>query len=476
MQLSSSDEALRTDTLKYAFFDGDNVGNTIENLLNRNRVAEATHLSESIKLSIFQIELFVRSIEHVEIVIAGGDDLLIRYDSEKCQFELLERISNLFTIQTGLSMSYGVGDDISQAINNLAKVKRRNKEATKIASDLLTASDRSMKQAELYIFVTSDIPDPYINVIVHCETYYQNLHQIKLVGIVEDRRKIRLKKDELEQLKQNIENQLDSLSRGRYLKKKGRQWEELEIGIDAVDCQTYSRLKGFPIDCQVLSYLNLEEEIKKILRAEDSVLHIFDVTAALKSYLVDIYSILRFRNISTVYSFELFNDRSYDDKDLIHNQTFGKTYDFTCLAESSYTKDKIVVNEDSIISENDFNRMQFDFRILQSDYEELEDVLATDFAKLCSFTYFLFLIPVFGWVCWSITQPDGWNQVEPLAFVVTFGWVLLNYLLQSLFTGKFPAFDPRELFSASKRWRKQELQRSRLKTKRSSNMYAGKWK
>ena len=172
-----------------------------------------------------------------------------------------------------------------------------------------------------------------------------------------------------------------------------------------------------------------------------------------------LYSILRFRNVSTIYSFELFNDRSYDDKELIHNQTFGKTYDFPCLAESSYTKDKIVVSEDSIISESDFNHIQSDFRILQGDYENLEDVLATDFAKLCSFAYFLVLTPVFGWVCWSIAQPDGWNQVEPLAFIITSGWVLLNYLLQSLFTGKFPAVDPRELFNAAKRWRKKESQK-----------------
>jgi hypothetical protein len=462
MQLSDHSKLLQASTLKYAFFDGDNVGNTIDNLLSNGRIAEATHLSESIKLSIFQIELFVKTIENAEIIIAGGDDVLIRYDSQKCNFELLKNISSLFTKQTGLSMSCGVGDNVSQAIGNLTKVKEKNKGTIKTTSDVSAFDNYLMKQAKLYIFTTSDVPDPYINVIAHCAANYGNLNQVTLIGITGDRRKVSLERDKLGKLKQNIDTQLDSLTKGKYLKKKGKEWEELEIDIESADCQTYSRLKDLSYNSQVLIYQDLEEEIQRFLNTEDSALHIFDVTAVLKSYLVDIYTILRFRNVSTIYSFELFNDRSYDHKELIHNQTYKKTYDFICLAESSYTRDRIVVSEDSIISENDFNHLQFDLRLLQSNYERLEDIVATDFARLCSFVYFLFLIPVFLWICWSIVQPEGWNRVEPLAFVVTFGWFLLSYLLQSLFTGKFPALDPRELFNAAKAWRKKRLQKSRL--------------
>jgi len=466
MQLSDCRKLFQVGTLKYAFFDGDNVGNTIENLLSNGRIAEATHLSESIKLSIFQIELFVKSVENAEVIIAGGDDVLIKYDSQKCNLELLQNILSLFTNQTGLSMSCGVGDNVSQSIDNLAKVKQKNKGTIKATSDASEAHNHVMKQTKLYIFTTSDVPDPYINVIAHCASNYENLNQVILIAITEDRRKVSLERDKLGKLKQNIDNQLDSLVGGKYLKKKGREWEELAIDIEPVDCQTYSRLKDLPFNIQVLIYEDLEEEIQRFLNTEDSVLHIFDVTAVLKSYLVDIYIILRFRNISTIYSFELFNERSYDHKELIHNQTYKKTYDFSCLAESFYTRDRLVVSEDSIISENNFNHIQSDLRVLQSDYDHLEDILATDFARLCSLVYFLVLIPVFLWICWSIAQPEGWNRVEPLAFVVTFGWFLLNYLLQSVFTGKFPAFDPRELFNASKIWRKKKLQKSRLNIQR----------
>lgn len=459
MQLSSHGNLAQVDTLRYAFFDGDNVGNTIENLLNTGRITEATHLSESIKLSIFQIELFVKSIEGVEMIIAGGDDLLIRYDFQKYGSELLKDIADLFTKQTGLSISCGVGNNVSQAINSLVDVKQQNKGTIKVSSAAVAEYENySTKQTKLYIFTTSDVPDPYINVIAHCKAYYPNLNQIVLIGITEDRRKINSKKDELAKLKKNIDNQLDSLVKGTYLKKKGKQWEETDIHIDSVDCQMYAQLKDSPVSFQVLIYQDLEDGIKKFLDIEDSVLHVFDVTAVLKSYLVDIYSILRFRNIGTIHSFELFSDdRSYDDKELIHNQTFGKTYDFTCLSESSYTRDRIIVSENSVISENEFNSVQLSHKRLKEHYKELENTLLNDFARLCSFIYFLALVPVFLWICWSITQPDGWNKIEPLAFITTFGWLLLNYFLQSLFTGRFPSADPRELFNASKKWRKKRL-------------------
>jgi hypothetical protein len=466
MQLSDPGNLLQADTSKYAFFDGDNVGNTIENLLSNGRIAEAAHLSESIKLSIFQIELYVKTFESVEIIIAGGDDVLIRYDSKKFSLELLKNISSLFTKQTGLSMSCGVGDNVSQAIDNLTKVKEKNKGTIRASSDVFESRNHLMKQAKLYIFTTSDVPDPYINVIAHCVANFENLTQVTLIGITGDRRKVSLERGKLDKLKQNIDNQLDSLTRGNYLKRKGKEWEESEIDIEPADCQTYSRLKDLPYNFQVLIYQELEEEIQRFLNTEDSVIHIFDVTAVLKSYLVDIYTILRFRNISTLYSFELFNDRSYDYRELIHNQTYKKTYDFICLAESSYTRDRIVVSEDSIISESDFNHIQSDFALMQSSYARLEDTLATDFARLCSFVYFLLLIPVFSWVCWSILQPEGWNRIEPLAYVVTLGWLLLNYLLQSLFTGQVPAVDPRELFNALKAWRKKRLQKNKLNVRR----------
>lgn len=469
MQLIYRDDFLEVEAIKYAFFDGDNIGNTIENLLANGKITEARHLSESIKLAIFQIELFVNSVEDAEIIIAGGDDVLIRYDANKCSYRLLEYISSIFTKQTGLSISCGVGNNVSQAIDNLINVKKQNKGSIKYTSNEFEANSYLMKQTKLYIFTTSEIPDPYINVIAHCAANYENIKQITFIGIIGDRRKISLQRDMLNRLKQNIDNQLDSLIGGKYLKKKGSDWEQIEIKIEPFDCQIYSRLKDLHSTIKVFIYDDLEEELQQILSTEESVIHIFDVTALLKSYLVDVYTILRFKNISTIFSFELFNKPSFNEMDLIHNQTDKKTYQYSCLAESYYTEDRIVVNSDSAISESDFNHAQAEIRILEERYNRLEDILAGDFARFCSLFYFFIFIPVFVWICWSIAQPEGWNRIEPIAFIVTFGWFLLNYLLQSLFTGKFPDLDPREFFNASKIWRKRKLQKNKLNIRRNHN-------
>ncbi len=78
--------------MRYAFFDGDNIGNTIENLLNSGRVREASQLSESIKDAVFQIEKFISSFEGAELIIAGGDDVLIKYNFVENEIGFLKKL------------------------------------------------------------------------------------------------------------------------------------------------------------------------------------------------------------------------------------------------------------------------------------------------------------------------------------------------------------------------------------------------
>ncbi|MBI1764795.1 MAG: hypothetical protein HYR56_25575 [Acidobacteria bacterium] len=461
MSFTNQNIETQVGTVKYAFFDGDNIGNSIENLLNNGRVKEATHLSESIKLAIFQIESLINSTTGAELIIAGGDDVLIKYDFDKHDYNFLENIASIFTKHTGLSMSCGVGDNVPQAINNLMNAKQQSKGSIKSSSKEETQVVRP-KQTKLFIFATSDLPDPYINVIAHCIAYYENLTQVVLINITEDRGKIESKEDDLSRLKELISKQLSSLVSGKYLKKKGSQWEELDIEIQPIHCLRYKNLQRIIPDTKVIVYEDLEKETSILLNDIDSFAYIFDVTAFLKSYLVDVYTILRFKNVSTIYSFELSNERTFDHKELIHNLTYNKTYDYACLAESSYTNNKIVVSETSVISESNYNRLVTTFNLLERSHTQLEDKLATNFAQLVLLAYFLISLPVFAWVCWSIAQPEGWNRMEPLAFKLTFGWFLLTYLLQSLIKGKFLSLDPKELFHVLKEWKKKKLEKSRL--------------
>lgn len=100
----------------YAFFDGDDIGNTIEILLTEDKVVEAVRLSENIKLAMQKIEQLLLVKDDVQLILIGGDDILIEYNEEKYDKDILEEIMNIFKDITGKSMSCGVGDTLPNAI------------------------------------------------------------------------------------------------------------------------------------------------------------------------------------------------------------------------------------------------------------------------------------------------------------------------------------------------------------------------
>ena len=475
MQTLHQEDKCQEMRMKYAYFDGDNIGNSIENLLSRGRVPEATHLSERIKLAIFQIELFVESINSAEIVISGGDDVLIKFDSEKHDYLLLEKVASIFSKNTGLSMSCGVGDNVNQAISSLMSVKQRSKGIIRFFNQDTETQDFSMKPTKLYVFITSNDPDPYINVLAHCASYCKGLQQVNLVSIIEDRGKTESRKEYLNNLKEDIYYQLSSLSSGKYLKIKDKnakerdeRWEQIDIppeSIEFSDCKRYEALRDISLDIKVVVYTDLETEISKWLQSDELFEHLFDVTGVAKNYLVDVYTILRFKNRSSIYSFELIPEPNFSKKylNLIHNFEYGSTYKFNCLADSFFTRNKLIVDEDSILGEGDMNRLQADFEMLQKYGNDLEETIALNFARSWSLLYFLILLLLFVWsIQLIIRQPDGWNRLEPLIFVATTSWFLMNYLIQVVFTGRVISLDPLQLFSTLKRWKEQRLKRSRL--------------
>lgn len=323
-----------------------------------------------------------------------------------------------------------------------------------------------MKPTKLYIFTTSESPDPYINVIAHCAANYRELNQIVLIGITEDRGKIKAKENDLKNLQQRIINQLNHLSESKYLKIKGNDCEVLNIQVEAADCERYSDLRKIPYESKAWVYHDLEQNISNLLGFGNSLMYIFDTTAVLKSYLIDIYVLLNLKEITSIYSFELFNKPSHDHRDLIHNLIDGKSYSYSCLSESLYTNNRIVVSEASSIREGNLSRLQAEIKALENDRSYLEDLAATNFAKLWSLIYFLILLTFVIWLYWTIKQPGAWDWVEPTLTVATITWTLLSYLLQILFAGRIESLTPVGLFSVLKSWKKKNLEKARLSSNR----------
>jgi len=115
----------------YAFFDGDNIGDTLEILLTEDKVAEAKSFSNSIRDAFGDIEANLKASPDVEVVISGGDDLLIRYDPTLHGKSFIQQIMATFKSRTGHSLSCGVGEDIPQSVRNLYLAKLYGKNQIK---------------------------------------------------------------------------------------------------------------------------------------------------------------------------------------------------------------------------------------------------------------------------------------------------------------------------------------------------------
>lgn len=104
---------------KFAFFDGDNVGITIEKYLTKNNLESAQKISNGIKEAFRLIELELNKHSEVKILIIGGDDLLIEFADFNNTKYLLSLIIKIFKENTGLTISCGVGNSIKESIYSL---------------------------------------------------------------------------------------------------------------------------------------------------------------------------------------------------------------------------------------------------------------------------------------------------------------------------------------------------------------------
>lgn len=114
---------------KFAFFDGDNVGNSIEILLIEGKLLAARNLSENINTAIIEIKDYLTG--KGEVLIAGGDDILAKLEDDEKFINTIETVREIFNQRTGLTISCGIGRDLKSAIYNLGIAKLYGKNQTK---------------------------------------------------------------------------------------------------------------------------------------------------------------------------------------------------------------------------------------------------------------------------------------------------------------------------------------------------------
>lgn len=113
----------------FIFGDGDRVRERIEAFLFDNQLEALSSLSNSLKAAIELLaRLFIQDMA-ADIVMAAGDDLLVRVPADKYSRPALEKLAEIYKTRTDTPISFGVGPTVERAYLNLrrAKVSAREK-------------------------------------------------------------------------------------------------------------------------------------------------------------------------------------------------------------------------------------------------------------------------------------------------------------------------------------------------------------
>jgi hypothetical protein len=296
----------------------------------------------------------------------------------------------------------------------------------------------------LGIFVTSDVPDLYINILGYCMDHYE-IGRVVLLGVLEDRGQRAAVEVKLSRLRERIQEQLSALQHGEYLytEQGSQEWNRKPVDIEDVHRSRYSRIARQPLEARVLLY----DELGKEIGAMASGPSVFDVTGVLKALLIDIYTILVMRGVNEVRAFELrLPSRTHDERELIHNLSLDRRdYEYVNLATSKYTAGvEIAVRAEGSVP--------------PKQVANVVEAAASALARRSMMIYSIVVIGVLS-VITTLILKKRWDDVEPLTYLLfaaipyAFACVLVSFGTKSI------SFSPQALHAALKAWEQHRLLR-----------------
>ncbi|WNW13433.1 hypothetical protein RRX38_20490 [Pseudomonas sp. DTU_2021_1001937_2_SI_NGA_ILE_001] len=103
--------------------DADQVRHGIDRLMLQGRLVELRELSEALTQGIHQLLDALETRMGAEVLMGGGDDLLVRVPQQAFSRSVMLELAKNFQCHTGCSISFGVGARLSIAYINLRRAK-----------------------------------------------------------------------------------------------------------------------------------------------------------------------------------------------------------------------------------------------------------------------------------------------------------------------------------------------------------------
>lgn len=107
----------------YVLGDGNHIRERIESYLLSNDLESVSKFSQSLTTAITEIKELAISSMNAQVILAGGDDILLSVSREKYRKELIQKLQQAFLATTGITISFGVGNTIEAAYINLRRAK-----------------------------------------------------------------------------------------------------------------------------------------------------------------------------------------------------------------------------------------------------------------------------------------------------------------------------------------------------------------
>lgn len=188
---------------------------------------------------------------------------------------------------------------------------------------------------ELYIFVTSARPDPYVNIIAHAVRSF-HVKKIHFVGIIKHDYKNEQGEMTARAVSAATFAMLESLASGKYPQKDQDEPIEAEQAGIYKDC--IARLDAVQVSSLEIHWNDLAGKLIDFAKNDAAV---FDVTALRNSLLVDVVALLLSQGSSQLWTFDAIRRFTFDSRDLIHAMNENVDYMYRCLSDSKHVETAI---------------------------------------------------------------------------------------------------------------------------------------
>lgn len=109
----------------YALGDGNHIRENVEFYLLNHDLESLSKFSQNLTTAINELKELAISSMNAQVILAGGDDILLSVPREKYRKELIQKLQEAFLATTGITISFGVGNTIEEAYINLRRAKTR---------------------------------------------------------------------------------------------------------------------------------------------------------------------------------------------------------------------------------------------------------------------------------------------------------------------------------------------------------------